>query len=99
MSSIEALSVVPLPPAPPSVARSADVRAPAVAVVRETPSEQDQVQAVLARYQSAYHRLDAAAAKELCTSGGGAPVKGKHVGGVAYLTTPRRIMLPGPLKS
>ena len=56
MSSIEALSVVPLPPAPPSVARSADVRAPAVAVVRETPSEQDQVQAVLARYQSAYHR-------------------------------------------
>jgi hypothetical protein len=68
MSSIEALSVVPLPPAPPSVARSADVRAPAVAVVRETPSEQDQVQAVLARYQSAYHRLDAAAAKELWPS-------------------------------
>ena len=68
MSSIEALSVVPLPAAPPSVARSADVRAPAVAVVRETPSEQDQVQAVLARYQSAYHRLDAAAAKDLWPS-------------------------------
>lgn len=67
-SGIEGLELVPVPIAPVPAARSGDVRAPAVPSVRETVSEQDHVRTVLARFQAAYARLDAAAAKELWPS-------------------------------
>jgi hypothetical protein len=67
-SGYEGTTLRPLPTVSPSVTRSGDDDAPALVPAGDTRRESDHVRAVLARYQTAYARLDAVAAKEIWPS-------------------------------